>query len=154
MSIHDEFCPYFQQAVELIGRRWTGAVLRALLPGPLRFSQIERAVREISARALAQRLRELEAAGVVVRGVDTGIPVHVSYGLTKKGKALDDVVAGIERWAHDWLAPRGVHPHASTGEGGDGRLRTPRRVRHQHPSGRGVTRRGAGIGPAGRRRRP
>ena len=153
MSTDGEFCPYFQQAAELIGRRWTGAVLRALLAGPLRFSQIERAVRKISARALAERLRELEAAGLVARTVDTGIPVRVSYRLTEKGKALGDVVARIERWAHDWLAPQGISPHAPVGEGGEGRLRMPHQVRRQHRPGRGDARPGTRAGPGGQRRR-
>ncbi len=130
MSKRDEFCPYFQQAVELVGRRWTGAVLRSLLSGPLRFSEIERAVPEISARALTQRLRELEAAGLVVRGVDTGVPVRVSYALTKQGKALEGAVEQLERWAHDWLAPSGVEPHVRVGGVQDAQLRTQRRVRN------------------------
>jgi DNA-binding HxlR family transcriptional regulator len=150
VSTGEKFCPYFQQAAELIGRRWTGAVLRALLAGPLRFSQIERAVRKISARALAQRLRELEATGLVVRRVDTGIPVRVSYRLTEKGKALEDVVARIERWAHDWLAPRGISPHAPTAEGGDRRLRTPRQDGHYHRPGRVDAGRRTRVGATGR----
>jgi DNA-binding HxlR family transcriptional regulator len=153
MTARDEFCPYFQRAAELIGRRWTGVVLRALLSGPLRFSQIERAVPEISARAVAQRLRELEAAGLIARAVDTGIPVRVSYALTKKGKALEDVVERIERWAHEWLAPRGVIPHTPGGGTADGRLRPSPRVRHQHRPRRGDARRSARAGAAGRRRR-
>ena len=152
MNSGGEFCPYFQQAAEIIGRRWTGAVLRALLAGPLRFSQIERAVHKISARALAQRLRELEATGLVARRVDTGIPVRVSYRLTEKGKALEDVVARIERWAHDWLAPGGISPHAPAGKGGDVRLRMPHQVRHQHRPGRGDARRGTRAGPGNQRR--
>lgn len=111
MSKRNEFCPYFQQAVELIGRRWTGAVLRALMEGTLRFSQVERAVPKISARALALRLRELEAAGLVRRGVDPGAPVRVTYALTRKGRALGGVIERLERWAHVWLAPHGVEPH-------------------------------------------
>ena len=150
MSTGGEFCPYFQQAAEIIGRRWTGAVLRALLAGPLRFSQIERGVCKISARALAQRLRELEATGLVARRVDTGIPVRVSYRLTERGKALEDVVARIERWAHDWLAPRGISPHAPAGKGGDVRLQMPYQVRHQHRPGRADARPGTRPGARGR----
>lgn len=111
MSARVEFCPYFQQAAEFVGRRWTGAVLRALLSGPLRFSQLERAVPEISARALAQRLRELEAAGLVARRVETDVPIRVTYALTDTGSALQDVVNRLEHWAHEWLVPRGVNPH-------------------------------------------
>ncbi len=106
-----EFCPYFQQAVELIGRRFSGAITRSLLRGPLRFSELERAIPDISARALTQRLRELERAGIVARVVEPASPVRVSYELTEQGRALDDVVAELERWAHDWLAPA-EHVHA------------------------------------------
>lgn len=106
-----EFCPYFQQAVELVGRRWSGVIARALLDRPLRFSELERAIPEISARALTQRLRELEAGGIVVREVEPTSPVRVGYRLTGKGRALEQVVAGLEQWAHDWIAPP-EHAHA------------------------------------------
>jgi DNA-binding HxlR family transcriptional regulator len=98
-----DFCPRFQQAVELVGRRWCGAIARALLDGPLRVSELERAIPEISARALTQRLRELEAAGVVERVVEASSPVRVSYALSEKGRALEEVVTGLERWADDWV---------------------------------------------------
>ncbi|HLW59503.1 MAG TPA: helix-turn-helix domain-containing protein [bacterium] len=124
----DGFCPYFQRAAELIGRRWTGAVLRAMLAGPLRFSQLERAVPAISARALVQRLRELGEAGLIERSVETGTPIHVTYTLTEKGRSLEDAVKHLEHWAHHWLVPHGIDPHrhlagkvraaARSGEGG------------------------------------
>jgi DNA-binding HxlR family transcriptional regulator len=105
-----EFCPYFQDAVELIGRRWCGAITRSLLGGPLRFSELERALPGISARALTQRLRELEDAGIVARVVEPASPVRVRYELTDKGRALDEAVEALESWAHDWLAPA-AHSH-------------------------------------------
>jgi DNA-binding HxlR family transcriptional regulator len=86
-----------------VGRRWCGAIARALLDGPLRFSELERAIPEISGRALTQRLRELEAEGVVEREVEPTSPVRVSYALTEKGRALEEVVTSLERWAHDWV---------------------------------------------------
>jgi DNA-binding HxlR family transcriptional regulator len=110
-SVDVEFCPYFQDAVELIGRRWCGPIARSLLAGPLRFSELERTLPGISARLLTQRLRELEAEGVVARTVETEGPVRVSYELTAKGRALDEAVEAIESWAHDWLAPP-AHAHA------------------------------------------
>ena len=96
------FCPTFQQAVELVGRRWCGAIARALLDGPRRFSELERAIPEISGRALTQRLRELEAEGVVAREVEPTSPVRVTYALTEKGRGLEEVVTAVERWAHAW----------------------------------------------------
>ena len=104
-GLRSDFCPYFQQAAELVGRRWCGAIVRALLDGPRRFSELERAVESVSARALAQRLRELEQAGIVERVVDPGPPVRVSYALTAKGRDLEPVVGRLEEWAHAWLAP-------------------------------------------------
>lgn len=109
-SVRADFCPYFQEAAELVGRRWCGAIVRGLLGGPLRFSELERSVRSVSARALAQRLRELEQAGVVARRVAPGPPVRVSYELTAKGRELEPVVTELERWAHAWLAPA-EHAH-------------------------------------------
>ena len=109
-ELRSDFCPYFQQAAELVGRRWCGAIVRGLLDGPLRFSELERSVESVSARALAQRLRELEQAGVVARQVSSGPPVRVSYELTEKGRELEPVVGELERWAHAWLAPA-EHAH-------------------------------------------
>lgn len=112
-ELRSEFCPYFRQAAELVGRRWCGAIVRALLDGPRRFSELERAVESVSARALAQRLRELESAGVVERVVEPGPPVRVCYALTERGRALEGVVERLEEWAHAWLAP------SAAGEAGD-----------------------------------
>ena len=101
----DDRCPSFQAAVELIGRRWNGAIARALLPGPLHFSELARAIPEISDRLLSRRLKELEAAGIVARGVEGGPPVRVRYALTEKGAALEEVIAQVERWANAWQPP-------------------------------------------------
>ena len=114
-AAEQEFCPYFQQAVELVGRRWSGAITRALLPGPLRFSELERALPGVTGRALTGRLRELEAEGVLLREVEASSPVRVRYALTDKGRALEEVVEGVERWAHDWLAPDDHAHTAATG---------------------------------------
>src|SRR5579862_9990266 len=82
-------CPYYHQAVELIGRRWTGAILEILMQaGPLRFSTIASAVPDLSDRMLSDRLKELEAHRLVERTVYPGPPVRVQYGLTRKGQEL------------------------------------------------------------------
>lgn len=104
---HSEFCPYFQEAIELIGRRWSGAITRALLDGPRRFSELARGIPAISDRGLSQRLKELESEGIVVRTVEDSVPVRVSYRLTDKGVALQGVIDQVERWAHDWVVSRG-----------------------------------------------
>src|SRR5262245_45519680 len=92
------FCPVYQHAIELIGRRWTGAIVRALLSGATRFGDIADAIPGVSDRLLSERLKELEAEGLVVRTVIPSTPVRVEYDLTPKGRALADVVVAITDW--------------------------------------------------------
>jgi DNA-binding HxlR family transcriptional regulator len=96
-------CPYFHEAVELLGKRWTGAIVDSLLAGPMRFSEISHAIPQISDRLLSTRLRELEACGIVAREVGNGAPVRVEYELTPKGRALEPAVTAIRSWARAWL---------------------------------------------------
>ena len=97
----------FQKAIELVGKRWSGAVIRALLPGPARFNQLLGGIPGISDRVLTERLRELESARVVERLVDPGPPVRVSYRLTARGRALEPIVAAVTTWADAWLETPG-----------------------------------------------
>lgn len=99
-----QICPRYHRAIELVGRRWTGAVIHTLLDGPRRFSEILAQVPGLHDRLLAERLRELEAEGVVKRRVYPEIPVRIAYQLTEKGRNLERVVAEVERWAHRWIA--------------------------------------------------
>lgn len=93
-------CPYFHQAVELVGRRWSGAILAVLLRHePLRFGEMRGAVPELSDRLLAQRMRELEDQGLVVKS-------DGRYALTDAGRDLRPAVAALEDWAQRWLAGR------------------------------------------------
>ena len=103
------FCPYYHEAVELIGRRWAGVIVRVLLGGTTRFSDIARAVPDLSDRLLSERLKELETAGVLARSVIPETPVRVEYRLTDKGRALAPVVEAISTWAHGWMAPPDHH---------------------------------------------
>jgi DNA-binding HxlR family transcriptional regulator len=96
-------CPYFHEAVELVGKRWTGVIVHSLLPGPLRFSALSQAVPQISDRLLSMRLKELEGHGIVVRRVYDGAPVRVEYDLTDKGRALEPTVRALGSWAREWL---------------------------------------------------
>jgi DNA-binding HxlR family transcriptional regulator len=96
------FCPVFHRAVEIIGRRWTGAVVRALLAGNSRFSTIAATIPGISDRLLSERLKELEAEGIVDRIVIPDTPVRVEYRLTAKGQSLGSVVRAISQWAEAW----------------------------------------------------
>ena len=99
-------CPYYHEAVELSGRRWTGAIVAVLLQadGPMRFSEIAAAVPELSDRLLSERVKELEARGVVERTVFPGPPVRVEYALTPMGRSLAPALDELANWARRWLA--------------------------------------------------
>jgi DNA-binding HxlR family transcriptional regulator len=99
----EEVCPYYHQAVELVGKRWTGAIVDALLLAPLRFSEIAQSIPQISDRLLSMRLRELEAESIVERQVLDGSPVRVEYTLTAKGAALEPAIRALRSWARNWL---------------------------------------------------
>jgi DNA-binding HxlR family transcriptional regulator len=97
-------CPFYHEAVELIGRRWTGAIVAVMLDsGPMRFSEIAHAVPQISDRLLSERMKELEARGVVERRVDPGPPVRVEYSLTRMGRSLAPALEALKAWAQHWL---------------------------------------------------
>lgn len=95
-------CPHFHAAIELIGKRWTGAIVSALTEGPLRFAEVARAVPGLSDRLLSQRLRELEDEGLVEREVTPGTPVRVTYSLTEKGADLGPAISELKMWARRW----------------------------------------------------
>jgi DNA-binding HxlR family transcriptional regulator len=95
-------CPDFHTAVELIGRRWTGAILWVLSEEPLYFADLCAAVPGISDRLLSTRLRELEAEGLVERSVHSGAPARVSYALTEKGQSLEPALRELRDWARGW----------------------------------------------------
>ena len=99
-------CPLYHEAVELVGRRWTGAILRVLMDGPLRFSEIGQAVPELSDRLLSERMKELEARQIVERRVIPGPPLRVEYSLSKMGRELEPALSELQRWAERWLGRR------------------------------------------------
>jgi DNA-binding HxlR family transcriptional regulator len=97
-------CPHFHAAIELIGKRWTGAIVSALVERPLRFGELLKAVPGVSDRLLSQRLRELEDEGVVERSVEPGAPVRVTYSLSEKGAELGPAIGELRAWARRWHA--------------------------------------------------
>ena len=99
-------CSLYHRAVELVGKRWTGAILLVLLDGPAHFSEIRQLVPDISDRLLSERLKELEAEGIVERRVHDGSPVRVEYTMTDKGRALEPTVHALKSWANRWLGDR------------------------------------------------
>src|SRR5438876_6210055 len=104
-------CPQLHEAVELVGRRWTGAILEVLRQSarPLRFSEIAQAVPDLSDRLCSERMKELEQRGLVERRVHAGPPVRVTYALTPMGEALGPALTELKSWAQQWLAGPGVH---------------------------------------------
>src|SRR6202167_1939054 len=99
-------CPLHHEAVELVGRRWTGAILRVLMDRPMRFSEVVQAVPELSDRLLSARMKELEARGIVERTVHSGPPVRVEYSLSEMGRELGPALAELQDWARRWLPHR------------------------------------------------
>ena len=98
-------CPRYHEAVELVGKRWTGAILYVLLRGGrLRFTEIGQAVPSLSDRLLSERMKELEARGIVERRVLPGSPTGVEYELTEKGRELAPALDQLKAWADRWLA--------------------------------------------------
>jgi DNA-binding HxlR family transcriptional regulator len=101
------YCPYYQYVVELLGRRWAGSIVRALLAGVTRFSALAATIPDLSDRMLSERLKELEEAGIVARVVIPATPVRVEYHLTERGQALRPLMAAAQDWAAAWLPERG-----------------------------------------------
>src|SRR3954468_13897185 len=98
------FCPRYHYAVELIGRRWTGAIVRMLLGESRRFAELATAIPDLSDKMLAERLRELEQEGVVERTVIPETPVRIEYSLTPMGRALEASIRALGELADHCLA--------------------------------------------------
>ncbi|HZU05377.1 MAG TPA: helix-turn-helix domain-containing protein [Chloroflexota bacterium] len=107
-------CPRYQRAIDIIGKRWTGLILRVLLDGPRRFCQIEAVVDGLSARMLSERLKELEACGIVERRVYPETPVRIEYALTEKGRGLQRALDELQRWADRWECAATPEPTAAS----------------------------------------
>ncbi|MFC5500880.1 winged helix-turn-helix transcriptional regulator [Lysinimonas soli] len=111
-------CPSYHAAVELIGRRWNGVILQALLAGTTRFTELRSGIPGITDTMLTQRLRELEDAGVVFREVANARPVEIRYGLTEVGLELSPILEAIASWSNHWIDARESEAGAEqTGEG-------------------------------------
>ncbi len=107
MSLNEKhmmhLCPKFENAFELLGKRWTGLIIRVLMEGPQRFKDISGIIPGMSDRMLAERFKELEAAGILIRNVYPETPVRIEYELTEKGKALKPVMDEVQNWGDHWL---------------------------------------------------
>ena len=102
-NIHKfHLCPKFESAFELLGKSWTGLIIQTLLSGQKRFSDIEMAIPNLSARMLTERFKELEQHGIIIRHVYPETPVRIEYELTEKGKDLHKAMEEIQKWAEKW----------------------------------------------------
>src|SRR4051812_35844267 len=98
-----QLCANFHRASELIGRRWSGAIIYVLLKSRCRFATLREAIPDITDRMLSERLQELEHCGIVERTVIPETPVRVEYALTKKGRELMTAFDAIGTWAEKWV---------------------------------------------------
>lgn len=96
---NEKYCPVFQHVIELLGRRWTGVIVRELLRGPARFTDLRRAIPGLSDRLLVERLQELEHERIIIRKVAEETPI---YELTERGEDLRVTIASIGDHAGRW----------------------------------------------------
>ena len=124
-------CARFHRAIELIGARWSGAILRAVFTDQHRYAEIKAAIPGISDTMLAQRLRELEAAGIISREVRGGSPVSVEYRLTERGAELAPVLEALRSWSHRWIVldPSAADSNQHHQPARDRQTATPRKSR-------------------------
>ena len=122
-----QVCSRFHRAIELIGSRWSGAILQTLLQGRARYGAIKAAIPDLTDRMLSERLRSLEAEDLVLRIVVPESPVRVEYELTPKGRELQDALKEIGAWAERWIPLEDDATSKSTGTESKARKRTPSR---------------------------
>ena len=125
-------CSRFHHASELIGRRWTGAIIYLLLRERCRFATLRAAIPDITDRMLSERLQQLEEEGILDRIVVPEAPVRVEYALTAKGRSLANAIDAISAWATEWIpetASRGSAPRARATRKPGVKARRPRPTR-------------------------
>jgi DNA-binding HxlR family transcriptional regulator len=101
--VNFSLCPRYEVAFDLLGKKWTGLIIRSLLDGPKRFSDLTEIISNISAKVLADRMKELEQLGIITRNVYPEIPVRIEYDLTDKGRDLKTSLDEIQQWAEKWI---------------------------------------------------
>jgi DNA-binding HxlR family transcriptional regulator len=99
---YNQFCPV-AMAAEILCTRWTVIVLRELIAGSTRFNELRRGVPRMSPALLSKRLKDLEAAGIVMRSKLPGDPDVYEYTLTAAGKELRPVIESVGGWGHRWV---------------------------------------------------
>jgi len=96
-------CPKYESAVDILGKKWTGLIIRVLLDGPKRFKDIKEQIPDMSDKMLTDRIKELEGNGVLKRNVYPETPVRIEYELSDKGKDLESVIEKIQVWGEKWM---------------------------------------------------
>ncbi|MBO9596676.1 MAG: helix-turn-helix transcriptional regulator [Cohnella sp.] len=100
---YSKMCPKYESAAELLGKKWTGLIIRVLLGGPKRFKDIKEQIPDMSDKMLTDRMKELEALGILTRTVYPEMPVRIEYELTEKGHQLEEVIVSIQNWGETWM---------------------------------------------------
>ncbi len=98
-----ELCSEIEHSYQLIGKKWVGLIIRTLLDGPKRFTEIHAIIPDLSKRVLNERMKELEDSGIILRNVITERPIRIEYSLTRKGTELGQSLKPLEAWAKKWL---------------------------------------------------
>jgi DNA-binding HxlR family transcriptional regulator len=96
-------CGRVEKALEILGKRWTSMIIYQLLTGPQRFVGIEQSIPNLSGKVLSERLKELEAEGIIQRDVYPEMPVRIEYKLTEKGQGLTPFFTELAGWAEQWI---------------------------------------------------
>ncbi|MFC5652400.1 winged helix-turn-helix transcriptional regulator [Paenibacillus solisilvae] len=99
---YSKMCPKYECATELLGKKWTGMIVRVLLGGPKRFKEVKEQIPEMSDKMLTDRMKELEQFQIIKRNVYPEMPVRIEYELTAKGRGLEPVIQSIQDWGEDW----------------------------------------------------
>ncbi len=97
------YCHHYHRAMSIMANRWTLEIVRALLAGASRFSELSAAIPGLSDRLLSERLKTLEAERILTRSVVPETPVRVDYHLTEKGEDLAGAVGELAAWAERWV---------------------------------------------------
>ena len=100
---YSKMCPKYELAIDVLGKKWSGLIIRVLLGGPRRFKDIKAQIPEMSDRMLTERIREFEEVGIMVRKVYPETPVRIEYELTEKGRGLEGVIEAIQEWSEKWM---------------------------------------------------
>ena len=101
---NEHLCPKFESAFALLGKRWTGLIVKVLMDGPKRFKDISAMIPNMSDRMLAERFKELECSGILIRNVYPDTPVRIEYELSDKGRALKPVMDAVQFWGNQWVS--------------------------------------------------